>query len=1139
MTVPEKARIEWVLTMDTPLRAAQLLTDGADATNLNVSADGLQVTLSEIAEQSRGYRFAWVEKEYEFEFNSPRHYLQVAPDQPPTVELTNPGENLVAIIGRAVEFRVRARDDHGIADAEMTYRVNLRPPETVALGGDMKHAGGEQAIDWDYRSAVTNLQIGDTVAFSIRVRDRYIGEGGAHSARSDTRRITFLSKEDYLAEIAKRKGRLLSQVRGIYRQERAAHQLVLKLDPEDSGYEQSVQLEAARQEMLRSQLHESVATVKELIADLEANGVSDAPEGEMLDELRSRLEEVAEERVAKAAELLRQEGNPLDNGGRHNVRSVAHAIDLAARDIGRLVLQRDIDSALEVFAREARAIAQNGAEFRREAAMADAESREDAKALADGQRALAAWMDTLLTDLENGMQYTRRPLGVLRLTRQIKELRRQGVAASIEETAILLEKGDVAGALEKQAVSIHALLSAESIVRRDVEYRTLLTARDRLIAMQATAGDDDKVLATLRGDLAGILLPPIPAPRTRLFDDAPAPVPMMNELMRDTLSAMKTPEGAAKAGKGLAEIVRIVSDRTEAALVETVGFGQTAATMGEWGMRISDFETRQIELLEKVDIAVGAKQPCAPIASEQAAMTRDMQRFQADIRKDNERLRLPNADLEPFLGRLDGVLDTMNKVLPSLRENEHDSAIDLQDRAAYALTDILVGMESQSERFSMLENLLALERAVRKASRYVDEIASEQRDILAAIEGSKNEELPRWIPVQENLGKCITEVAPLLDFVAGQLDVGTPLAFTDADIEDAVVSLGMKEPLDAIDALDAASESMEEVASKMLAMSRQVGLIAEVVDEINRAYGEVAYAAYEQQKLIGQLKGEKAAITGTIEAHQAALGSRVDALDQHILLLASTTTNLFPAAVQVRAAGESMKKKDVALSSGQMKEAAGVLNQNASGLLKLIEVLYGLPKVQVSSETDDELRRLLEVLAIAGDQHVVLRTSQSAGGKVKASIADAQAKLAARCQGLTKGESPPAKLVSAHNHLSKAAELLKSSNLKAIAMQEAAGSDLRHFIIEQALALNTVVPPAAPSDPDAPPSESGDASGDDLANSIGIIGAFVSGELPKNQRSEWEILKERSRAALHENFARELPLEYRGMLKSYFEGVAK
>ena len=48
----------------------------------------------------------------------------------------------------------------------------------------------------------------------------------------------------------------------------------------------------------------------------------------------------------------------------------------------------------------------------------------------------------------------------------------------------------------------------------------------------------------------------------------------------------------------------------------------------------------------------------------------------------------------------------------------------------------------------------------------------------------------------------------------------------------------------------------------------------------------------------------------------------------------------------------------------------------------------------------------------------------------------------------------------------------------------------------------------------------------------------VEGEDPETGRSEREVLGRRDRAALNENFVRELPLEYREFLKDYYERLA-
>ena len=49
----------------------------------------------------------------------------------------------------------------------------------------------------------------------------------------------------------------------------------------------------------------------------------------------------------------------------------------------------------------------------------------------------------------------------------------------------------------------------------------------------------------------------------------------------------------------------------------------------------------------------------------------------------------------------------------------------------------------------------------------------------------------------------------------------------------------------------------------------------------------------------------------------------------------------------------------------------------------------------------------------------------------------------------------------------------------------------------------------------------------------------VTGVRPPDGKLEWEVLGKRDRAALNENFARELPLEYRAILKDYYERLAR
>ena len=146
--------------------------------------------------------------------------------------------------------------------------MNLRPEKKVSLETPLKNGGGAQVIDWDYREALPELKIGDTVSFLFEVSDKYPND--PHLARSDTCRITFLSKEDYLEQIQKKKDRLLSRVQTAYRQERAAFESVRGLDPDTGDYLQSCQVEAIRQELVREQLKSIAKNLKDLLDDLAA-----------------------------------------------------------------------------------------------------------------------------------------------------------------------------------------------------------------------------------------------------------------------------------------------------------------------------------------------------------------------------------------------------------------------------------------------------------------------------------------------------------------------------------------------------------------------------------------------------------------------------------------------------------------------------------------------------------------------------------------------------------------------------------------------------------------------------------------------------------------------------------------------------
>ena len=153
-----------------------------------------------------------------------------------------------------------------------------------------------------------------------------------------------------------------------------------------------------------------------------------------------------------------------------------------------------------------------------------------------------------------------------------------------------------------------------------------------------------------------------------------------------------------------------------------------------------------------------------------------------------------------------------------------------------------------------------------------------------------------------------------------------------------------------------------------------------------------------------------------------------------------------------------------------------------------------------------------------------------------ANLGSQQRKLASQSASFIPASKSHPNLVAAHRLLSDAAAKLEAADrAAAVISQQEAGEVLRYFILEYALKYVNVPPPAPPEE-DAPPSDEPNPAEDELQ--LFLPGA-LTGRKPKGGRLEWQVIGRRERAALNENFARELPLEYRAILKDYYERLTQ
>ena len=1165
LTVPEDTRVHWQLTLDRPIREAVLHRDGKDPLPLQVASDGRQFVINEQVEASRGYSFAWVEKEYGFEFTSSRYYLQVASDQAPRLELTAPESNLVAMIGRPLSLAVRVQDDHGIGSTSVVYRVNQRDENSVKINLSRQRGQGDQPIDWDYRETLPNLETGDTVFFTVEVSDRYPGQGGPHVVRSETRRMTFLSKEDYLEQIQRKKDRLLSRIQTMYRQQRSAFDVVRNLDPSSDGYMQTCQVEAIRQELVRDQLNQIAVQVQFLLGDLAANNVSDAPESESLNHVRTALRDIAETHLANAASRLRHQSGVAggDTQESPDPSSAARAVNTAARELGSLVLLRSIDTAQEVYAREARMLAQVQASLRWRSVQA--ESAEEGVSLSKEQDELAQWTHRLIADLQNGMRYKKRPLAVLRLIRSVKDLQTAQTEERMHQTAVLITQGQADQAERLQADLVTTLLDAEFSVRLSGAYSTLIKTRDQMrlivtaqaILREQCAGMSAETFETrgtqaawaqvnLRKRLLTLLLPSVPAPRTRLFDETFPQAPPVQALLKGADRAMASAiekiaasqRDAAisqqrEAERALTHLAALV-DRWSVDLgLQTLGLSTLVAVTGERLALIEDYEAKVVALLEKTDIAAAEEQKVDGLAEPQVLLTEELSAFNSDLLKQSQ--SNSDQDIPPLLNRMERAERAMRSAVASLEANDADQAIGHQEQAADILAEAFAIVARQNEQLSLLQSLLMFQRSIGFANGYMADIVAQQRDMIVETKALESDEASHLFPMLNSLRRCLDDVAPLLDLVAARVDTGSPLAFAVADLEDAVASLESGDKLDALDAQEVAAESLEEVNTLVKAVKSQTGYVAELVEFLHITVANIANLGYQQEALTLEARSTGPVQEKDLAAKQLALLANADKTGQALVSVTGMAAYAEPARL-IRKAFDTLESSDAPAAAHQMELAGVAFRENAESLFAVISMLHGLPSIEIMSFTDPDVVRLIDVVAVASSHKVLFRNTTDA--EAMEALTEQQEKLATRCQELSRVGEPHAMLKTATSQLEAASTAMRSSDRDAIKRQQkAAMQTLRHFIVEQALLLETAVPPAVAQE--GAPDADGPGSDSESAFSAGFISDFVSGETPKDQRTGWNVRGDRNRAALNQNFARELPLEYRGLLKDYYQRVAE
>ncbi|MFT5473394.1 MAG: hypothetical protein ACI856_001726 [Kiritimatiellia bacterium] len=1210
LTVPEGTALNWVLHLDRAVSEARVASSSGEERALSISDDGMQVTMDAAATSSRSYAFTWKEKSKGYLFESPSNYLQVKPDEEPQVELTKPENNIFATLGRNLDFAIRARDDHGIGEASIRYRVNKTEEKGVTIAAPEPDQLGEVPVDWDYATALTNLVVGDTVTFVVEMADRYPGEEGPHRVRSQARRLSLLSEAEYLTRMYKQKVRLLTMVKNIYREERGVHTLVKEFEPASESFIQTCQLEVVRQELIRDRLLEIKQRMSELVEDLAANSfTNELYTGELI-RLQSELQRIADDHISRVSSTLKTLSTAAaDSSEEKDITGAVDAVNVAARELGIMVLQLGFNEATEVMAREIHTISEDQAYLRWRTIASANKPKAELDDLGERQNDLADWVLRLLGSIPQDRESTEDDaLVAFKLSRLSKELMRASTAPNMRKAADSIGQAAAEETAALQAGVIKALLSAEFRLRRGLEYAALVKA-ESLFADQARAqkelreaiapmnvetfkqrkADIEGVQQTLSKRLTLLLMPAIPAPRYRLLDATPAPKPAVATFLAESVRVQNSIAQAIEVGdqeKAIAELAKAEQTFTTLATItskrlgeisEAQRVGETAAAAGSRMSKIAIFTEQLSAILEKTEDAEADETDTAFLVPLLERLAQDLTGFKQGIVKTDERIGASQEGGAPLRAYIDETVRAIKQSARELANKKASEAIEQQERAAESFELMVELLTRQSEDVGAFAAALSMNRIIHEPGDLMQDIQSEQFDMVKTAEATKDDDLPALAMAQKNLVHAVNAVLTYLDPFAHHIETGSVMLFAKEDMGAAAIALEEKDREEALDASSFVAESLQEILDQLSVLAPQYTYVLELVEFTHEGLAE-SINVHALQK---QLSVTCAASTNTVPA--------LSAQQEALLAQSRTNTDLLVGVTGMKQFSENiafmesalklLQAGDTAAAAEQMDLAVDALAAVNEELLRLNALLVSVLAPPIAPAVPPEFSFLVDFTSLATHHKVLYRSANMTSPKDAGKLSAEQDKLAKQCEqfvaryaalgaqvmvkevaslkaDFARSRNPTTpldvalageqkrlkaffaqstdRLTSAHKLMQQASAQLKAGKVKdAITAQRKAARELRTFYIDNILMFMVVPGPPPPADP-AP---SYDISLEDDFQMFAP--GSVSGRKIKGGKLEWQVLGRRDRAALNENFARELPLEYRGLLKDYYERLAQ
>ena len=932
--------------------------------------------------------------------------------------------------------------------------------------------------------------------------------------------------------------------------------------PASSDLSGSLALEMVRQEMIDARLGELAANFHDLVEDLQSNqGVP----GEIVSRaaaFQGRLSTLRSSRLASARQLLDAAAKNLPAVG-PQIAAARQQVDLAARELASLLLQAGVSQACEVFAVELRdLIGKQDALLSQAAARADAAPA--APSAADGgraslQRDLAQRTEQLLADLRALRETPTDALALVRLSRATKLVEAGQRDGGLRRAADELAAGHWAAAMGRQSEALKCFRDALLKLRPDARLEALIGARNLfrdLLKAQQTLRDEVAMFSaeqfaaqqeTLKRRQAALLRPVRNLDASLEIDSLPAATDKQVEQF-DAAVGKGDRQRATSAQMLVEESLRAAVEKLQRQIAGVQALGEAYRRMQSAAERLKllvDLKDRQQQVKDRAFEAATAGKGLEEISRAQQLLGGEVQHLAASLPLESKYAAAQRRALRR-------IRPAMDKSAAALKTGRFETAMP-ELLQVDALLEESAAAAKQEVR--MLENLWQFRQAaddIGQLRRLIEDLENEQADLLADLQAAQkgSAKVQECAALQKVLGQAAAELREAVGLVREADRMQDPLKQAAEAMAQAAQRLEQNEAQPAADA--------QARAVAALRASRAVA--ADLIKQIDMVLLEVESAAELSGNASDILQRQTALRESTEEAADGNLSGL--AAEEEVLRAETEVMAGLPVAPKA-AAAFATAKDEMAAAVAELNAArreAGVQRQKKAeealrvAILALNEYIASLFALANEGLISGEgyiprLDDLTKLLFLAVQQRELREQTARSPNEVLPQHAVRQSDLKQQAVELstvpkiTTGKDR----ITGFEHIEKAAELMERAAaalqkpLKSEALQQQllAEKELRiAFAMNVVELIASLTPPEASATPKT--SKLGDGVAFDSRDHwTEFVKAAPLGKAPEGGKAEWQSLKERQRAALNENFMRELPLQFRDLLRDYYETLAK